>query len=214
MYLSKMLHHQRPIQLNVLLTDWNNCLSPTKWFSSSQISINTALKTLNLSPKTRYSPKELRDAYFTAAKFCHPDSPSAKVHDEQYSFDGDEEKQKEFLTNRFHAITEAYELLQKKPEIDTSSFDPSSPSSHDFITKSEEEHFREACKEFLGVDAEIVEESKQCPLFREWLKGTTVDAFLWNLFLMKHGGLAPMLQMKKILNIAEGDQKKRRRRKK
>ena len=58
------------------------------------------------------------------------------------------------------------------------------------------------------MDAEIVEESKRCPLFREWLKGRTVDAFLWNLFLMKHGGLAPMLRRKKVLNLTEGNGKK------
>ena len=178
-------------------------------FSSSSnhtSSINNAIKLLNLSKKKGYTPIELRDAYFTAAKSCHPDSPNAKldnIHD-------DEEKQKEHLTNQFHAVSEAYELLQKYPAaIDANDYDTeeSSSSLHDYITKSEEEHFRESCREFLGVDAEIVEESKKCPLFREWLKGRTVDAFLWNLFLMKHGGLAPMLRKKKVLNLTEGDGK-------
>eukprot|EP00551_Chaetoceros_affinis_P008842 CAMPEP_0203668454 /NCGR_PEP_ID=MMETSP0090-20130426/5088_1 /ASSEMBLY_ACC=CAM_ASM_001088 /TAXON_ID=426623 /ORGANISM="Chaetoceros affinis, Strain CCMP159" /LENGTH=137 /DNA_ID=CAMNT_0050532905 /DNA_START=231 /DNA_END=644 /DNA_ORIENTATION=+ len=135
-----------------------------------------------------------------------------------------EDELKNHLTNQFHAVSEAYELLQKHQNTDlrdtaATSTEPSSQSHYydsDIITKSEEQHFREACIEFLGVDAEIVEESKRCPLFREWLKGRTVDAFLWNSFLMKHGGLAPMLRKKKTLNIAEGDDggKTRRRRRK
>jgi hypothetical protein len=180
--------------------------------TTSSLTVNTALKLLKLSQrKSRYSPKELRDAYFTAAKYCHPDSSSAKINANEYD---EEEKQKECLTNQFHAITEAYELLQNKKLEKTHASSPSSSSQdydhdHDYITKSEEENFRQACQEFLGVDADIVEESKRCPLFREWLKGRTVDAFLWNLFLMRHGGLAPMLRRKKTFKLAEGHDKSR-----
>lgn len=114
------------------------------------------------------------------------------------------------MTNKFHAITNAYELLQthaKRTTCNTTTHKHDHDEyDHDdsIITKSEEEDYKQACIEFLGVDAEIVEESKRCPLFREWLKGRAVDAFLWNLFLMKHGGLAPMLRKKKVLNITEG----------
>ena len=207
---------------NVNIT--SNYYFHSQQYSTSPNSITTALKLLNLKPHTRFSPKELRDAYFTAAKLCHPDSPNAKImiltnddddHDHHNSKDGsngikekkdmDEETRKEHLTNQFHAITEAYELLQKHSNIGSSSSQQHQPSTNEYITKSEEEHFRQACIEFLGVDAEIVEESKRCPLFREWLKGRTVDAFLWNTFLMKHGGLAPMLRKKKVANLAAGD---------
>ena len=224
------LCHHRSIAHNKYLTS-NRLLYNKKWIinsssnpqskcsfssSSSSITIANALKLLNLSHyKTKYSPKEIRDAYFTAAKKCHPDSPNAKVeYDNNDVDDNDDERRKEYLTNQFHAITEAYELLQKYP-IDVQNDDDTNDC---IISKSEEEDFRQACQEFLGVDAEIVEESKRCPLFREWLKGRTVDAFLWNLFLMKHGGLAPMLKRKKVLSIIEGDgsdngKTKRRRRK-
>lgn len=189
-------------------------------YSTSPNSITTALKLLNLKPHTRYSPNELRDAYFTAAKLCHPDSPNAKIiiltdvddhctiknggNKNYVEKDMDEETRKEQLTSQFHAISEAYELLQKKSNIGFFSSSSQQPSTNEYINKSEEEHFRQACIEFLGVDAEIVEESKRCPLFREWLKGRTVDAFLWNTFLMKHGGLAPMLRRKKVANLAAG----------
>jgi hypothetical protein len=205
-----------------------------RWFSnrsssnsnSNSNAIQSALKLLNLSHQRKYNPKELRDAYFTAAKCCHPDSPNAKVNvdvnvdiDVDMNTSIDEEERKAQLTNQFHAISEAYELLIKEDPVSDdfssasgSSASSSSESLHDYITKSEEQHFREACDDFLGVDAEIVEESKQCPLFRQWLKGRTVDAFLWNMFLMKHGGLAPMLRRKKTLHIEQGDVKKRTRR--
>merc|ERR1712238_146490 len=63
----------------------------------------------------------------------------------------------------------------------------------------------EACSQYLGVDAETVEESKKCVVFRDWLKGRTVLAFHWNFFLMSHGGLAPMLRQKKTLSLTNGD---------
>ncbi len=183
--------------------------------SSKTLSINNALKLLNLSyhqNKYNYTLKELRDAYFTAAKLCHPDSPNAKYDDDNHiniidnDDDNHEEYKKEYLTNKFHTITNAYELLQTHAKRTNCNTTTTHKHDHDdsIITKSEEEDYKQACLEFLGVDAEIVEESKRCPLFREWLKGRTVDAFLWNLFLMKHGGLAPMLRRKKVLNIAEG----------
>jgi hypothetical protein len=69
----------------------------------------------------------------------------------------------------------------------------------DEITIQQEADFRVGCEQVLGLTAEKVEESKRCPLFREWLKGRTDSAYLWQSFLMQHGGLAPMLRPVTVL---------------
>ncbi len=180
-------------------------------FSSSTSShnrrrIHAALDLLHLSHHDSWTQKELRDAYFTAAKQCHPD-----VRHQNGDNDNDAEQMKADLSNQFLEITEAYELLQTyggvggkaRPHHDGSDKNPD--ENYNYITLTEEQQFRQACIEYLGIDAEIVEESKRCPMFRKWLKGRSVDAFHWNLFLMKNGGLAPMLRGKKVLNLTEGD---------
>jgi len=150
-------------------------------------SFSAALDTLKLT-QSDFSPKDLRDAYFTAAKLCHPDLNKTKSN-------GD-------LTERFLEITEAYELLQKQ-KLNTS-FDDEEINMTHIITKTEEQMYRDACRECLGLDADTVEESKRCPLFRNWLKGKTDAAFTWSNFFMSHGGLAPMLRKKKHLHIGAG----------
>jgi hypothetical protein len=82
----------------------------------------------------------------------------------------------------------------------------------DFITKTEEQYYREAVKETLGIDADVLEESKKCPMFRIWLKGGSHTAFHYNIFLMRHGGLAQMLPAKKAEQISEGAVRRRRKR--
>jgi hypothetical protein len=169
--------------------------------------IKSALRTLKLQHKPNYSQLELRDAYFTAAKLCHPDS-NENSHDE------------EDCTIRFLDITNAYEFLQSNTKLkngnsngngndnndDADSDELNNHPYSDFIIhKTEEENFRNACREYLGLDAETVEESKRCPLFREWLKGKTDAAYLWGNFFMLHGGLAPMLNRKKVFQLSGGD---------
>ena len=154
-----------------------------------------ALDTLKLPHNKDLCPTDLRDAYFTAAKLCHPDLNKTKSNDE--------------LTERFLKITEAYELLQKQ-NSKTNSDEEEDIWSH-IITKTEEQMYRDACRECLGLDAETVEESKRCPLFRDWLQGKTDAAFTWSNFFMSHGGLAPMLRKRKTLTIGDGDGGRRRR---
>mmetsp|Transcript_22723 Transcript_22723/g.32058 ORF Transcript_22723/g.32058 Transcript_22723/m.32058 type:complete len:201 (+) Transcript_22723:134-736(+) len=171
----------------------------------SSLGIRSALELLNLPTNKTFDQKELRDAYFSAAKQCHPDSNKKSQSNDD-------------LTNRFLDITEAYEFLQKE----SYTFDSDQSTNRnkdddldetDIISKSEEQHFREACQEYLGVSAEIVEESKACPLFRAWLKGRTDSAFHWNNFLMLHGGLAPKLRGKRtVAYVTEGGSRRRKRR--
>mmetsp|Transcript_20941 Transcript_20941/g.45666 ORF Transcript_20941/g.45666 Transcript_20941/m.45666 type:complete len:240 (-) Transcript_20941:114-833(-) len=162
----------------------------------------SAEQLLGLTDKPRYTARDLRMAYFDAAKRCHPDSSH-------------EEKAKGMAptdaARRFLIVTEAYELLRTTgadgggdaawPEAEAS-----------FVTKTEEEEFREACKEWLGLPAETVEESKKCPLFREWLQGGTDAACHWSNFLFLHGGLVPKLRPPSAL-IGEGKVTGPRRRK-
>jgi len=165
--------------------------------SSSGSTFHSALVTLNLSQKPDFSPKDLRNAYFTAAKLCHPDSLQKQEDGENVDF-----------VQRFLDLTEAYELLQKHKYPFTLNSDGDDDENinvyNNVIHRSEEQDFREACIMYLGIDAETVEESKKCVLFREWLKGRTDAAFHWNNFFMLHGGLAPMLRQKKKLALTDG----------
>jgi len=165
-------------------------------YSSS--SFNSAIDILKLSHNRDFSTIDLRDAYFRAAKLCHPDLNRTKTNDE--------------LTDRFLKITEAYELLQRlNPKFADGEEEEEIDLSH-IVSKSEEQMYRDACRECLGLEAETVEESKRCPLFRNWLKGKTDAAFTWSNFFMSHGGLAPMLRKKKKLSLGAGEHDGGRRR--
>ena len=124
----------------------------------ASISTESARKILGLSlspssSSSAISMKELRVAYFKASKACHPDTQFGKNTYQD-------------ATLQFLAVTEAYEQLKHLTTSTTNTI-----TSEVIISKTEEEEFREACQEWLGISAEIVEESKQCPIFREWLKG-------------------------------------------
>ena len=115
---------------------------------------------------------ELRIAYFRKAKECHPDvrSPADQASPHQ-----------DFLE-----VTMAYEKLQQEVTgLETDAIE---------MSFTEEQSFRIACEQQLGLPAEIVEECKTSPMFREWLSGNTDSAHHWRNFFMQHGGLAPILQ--------------------
>lgn len=195
---------------------YNDNNTQVRLVNSSRSAIRSAIDILNLSDKPNFNPRELRDAYFAEAKLCHPDSNTKRsaVPSEPHKHDS---------ATQFHRINEAYDLLLKYPTPTTGfsngataedghSDDTDDDFSH-IVSKSEEQFFREACREYLGVDAETVEESKRCPLFREWLKGRSDAAFHWNNFFMLHGGLAPMLDRRRSPRISEDGEGRRRRRK-
>lgn len=133
-----------------------------------------ALEILSLS-RTRLTPATLRMAYLQAAKECHPDTSQNTHHS------------KEEAAAQFRLVTEAYEVLLrgKLNSNDTGDYG---------ITIEEDTAFRRACQERLGLPAEIVEESKKCPAFRQWLDGKTDAAHYWRVFFIQHGGLAPKLR--------------------
>ena len=135
------------------------------------ISTWTARSLLDLptDPLQTVTLKEIREAYFVAAKKCHPDMKGDGCHDE------------------FLKLTTAYEVLQA--QVDTSN-----RSHMEAISESEENLFRAACQQQLGVAAEIVEECKKNPIFRRWLGGNTDAAHTWRDFFVQNGGLAPKLR--------------------
>ena len=173
---------------------WRVCSSravPTTTFSSTlhahnrrNITSKAARALLGLpakSSKTETSPltlKELRHAYFLAAKKCHPDVKPASDDEEGEGAEDD-----------FLQLTRAYELLQG--EITKNQNEDLIMSA---ISATEEEEFRQACRTQLGLDAEVVEECKRNPMFVQWLGGNTDAAYHWRCFFTQYGGLAPKLR--------------------
>merc|ERR1712127_1029398 len=86
-------------------------------------------------------------------------------------------------------ITEAYEHLLNGDHLQSSKEEMAN-----IVTTTEEEDYRQACQIILGLPAEIVEESKQNPMFRKWLVGNTDAAHHWRVFFAAHGGLAQKLR--------------------
>ena len=141
-----------------------------------------AKKILGLSSDHKPTMRELRAAYFDAAKQTHPD-----VIEREGQSDG-----KDFVQ-----VTKAYEILLTCRDIENDVTWK--------ISRSEEEEYRKACDAILGVPAEIVEESKQNPMFRHWLGGNTDGAQHWRAFFATHGGLAQKLRIP-VAYIPSGQQ--------
>lgn len=135
--------------------------------------------------------KQLRHAYFAAAKKCHPDTNTQRQQQQEQTTNADKaEKQRQHAD--FLELTAAYELLARA--MASGGGDQSDGDDGTIVISPDEEaDFRAACELQLGVSAEIVEECKQSPLFRTWLAGRTDSAHTWRDFLRKNGGLAPKL---------------------
>mmetsp|Transcript_47584 Transcript_47584/g.101109 ORF Transcript_47584/g.101109 Transcript_47584/m.101109 type:complete len:193 (+) Transcript_47584:209-787(+) len=141
------------------------------------ISTTAAKSMLGFSEKEKPTIRELRHAYFEAAKQYHPDAvQQEQEHDDNTSLN-------------FLDITEAYEHLLKGDHVKSNK-----EEMENIVTISEEEEYRWACKAMLGLPAEIVEESKQNPMFRHWLDGKTDAALTWRAFFAINGGLAQKLR--------------------
>ena len=154
--------------------------------------------------------KELRLAYFEAAKRTHPDAyASSSDSISSSSSTGGEE---------FCRVTEAYERLLASSSRDMVAVDVESGAWNWIITREEEEEYRRACQDVLGIPAEIVEESKQNPMFRHWLHGNTDGAQHWRAFFAVHGGLAqklarPVAYLESGQDMAPFETRRRRKRK-
>lgn len=170
------------------------------------ISIPSAKKVLGFPPHHRPTVKELRLAYFEAAKRTHPDSVQISSSSSTSGSSGTSTSTST-STNRnyggggedFCRVTEAYERLlgSKDVVVELSAGEDDEKggtvSWKNIISREEEEEYRRACQDVLGIPAEIVEESKQNPMFRHWLHGNTDGAQHWRAFFAVHGGLAQKL---------------------
>jgi hypothetical protein len=90
----------------------------------------------------------------------------------------------------FIHLTQAYELLRSEATGNKDAMG-SYPTA---LSPSEEEEYRLACENQLGLTAEIVEECKKNPGFLMWLSGRSDSAHHWRSFFALHGGLGPRLQ--------------------
>jgi DnaJ-class molecular chaperone len=144
---------------------------------------------LPVEPHHSFTVVELRDSYFRAAKRCHPDVVAQ-------SSPGESSTSTSPSSTDFVRLTQAYELLQQEA---------SSADATNFVsTPSEEEEFRVACEQQLGLSAEIVEECKQNPGFLQWLSGRSDSAHHWRSFFSQHGGLGPRLKPQQHLSSGGG----------
>ena len=103
-------------------------------FLDGRRSISVIASRALLKLPKQFTSKQLRDAYFLAAKQTHPDA-----------IDDDEDSS--LSANLFIRCTDAYERLQREIFVDDL-----------VITRDEEEEFRQTCQSWLGVSAETVEE--------------------------------------------------------
>ena len=150
-----------------------------KRFASNSSAIQSAMQLLGLDAERHVSAKTLRKAYLEAALRCHPDL------------------QKNNNSAEFTKINDAYVLLQ--------SGIVTVPGEDLGITTQDEASYRRACEEWLGLPAEVVEESKRCPMFRHWLSGKTDAADRWRVFFSLFGGLSPMLPSQSPMLEGSGD---------
>jgi hypothetical protein len=157
-----------------------------------------------------FTKKELRTSYFVAAKQSHPDHFRSEISTATTATPSCCTNERNLdAGEQFRLVTEAYELLSQWLQLrdDANAKQVRGLNDDDYdddISRSskQEELYRQACREWLGQSAEIVEESKACPVFRQWLRGGRTDAAQhWQSFFMLHGGLAPRLKQRPKLVV-------------
>ena len=118
----------------------------TRSRAAASRTISVAAARARLGLVEGFSARQLRDAYFMAARSAHPDTTTAGTDASEAS-------------RAFIAISDAYQMLRAGSGAE----DPV-----DARKEEAEEDFRAACQSWLGCDALLVEEAKRCPIFREW----------------------------------------------
>ena len=109
------------------------------------------------------SYKQLRDAFFQSAKRCHPDVHNKGGTNNSNNTDTTTPRE---AAQMFLDVTEAYEFLLASTTNATSAAEQEEEGGGAFtIPKEEEMEYREAFELWLGIPAEVVEETKKCPLF-------------------------------------------------
>ena len=163
----------------------SSSLSPTKKLES------TLASTYQTAPLTI---QDVRQAYFKAAKACHPDVVRNHTtdHPNRARIQDATQSQINLSSQSFRRIHLAYEVLRNEFKKDShNTFTETSTS----FTMDKQTEYRKACWELLGIPAEIVEECKRDSKFRQWLRGTTDAAGYWRNFLTMYGGLQPILDV-------------------
>jgi len=154
---------------------------------SLHLTTSTALDLLRL-PKTDFhhghggtgggtgppiSYKQLRDAFFQAAKRCHPDVHNKGGTNNSNNTDTTTPRE---AAQMFLDVTEAYEFLLASTTNATSAAEQEEEGGGAFtIPKEEEMEYREACELWLGIPAEVVEETKKNVFVFEWWISTSLE---------------------------------------
>ena len=158
------------------------------------VTTSQAKSLLGFHPASTPTVTELREAYYKAAMECHPDvaaQPPQQAHDDEVNNNQNKKnnKKKTAVTMDFRELTEAYDYLLQHGHVNTDA-----PELYETMSKDDERDYRAACVHVLGLRAELVEESKQNPMFLRWLSGNTDGAQIWRNFLDTQGGLAQRIQ--------------------
>lgn len=176
-------------------SDFKPSYRPAGFYSTTRDPAALEKSRILLGLNTRFSARQLKQAYYENCKRIHPDvSPLNKVE----------------ANERFIEISTAFDVLHKV--IDSEETPEKGVDEDHDMTEDEERAYRRSCSEWLSVSAELVEESKAHEGFRQWLLGKTDAAEYWRCFLLYHGGLLPK-RLRKIEELSTGSIKLRRKKK-
>ena len=147
------------------------------------VTTSQAKSILGFPPASTPTVTELREAYYKAAMECHPDvaaQPPPTHNAASAAADEDsnkKNKKKTAVKLDFRDLTEAYDYLLQHGHVNTDA-----PELYETMSQDDEQDYRAACVHVLGLRAELVEESKQNPMFLRWLSGNTGRFYLFGFF--------------------------------